>query len=69
MWGKWKLRSSVAPQSFALRNAGVRGIGDAMEELPGEPDGFDGLFVRIEQVAMIIYDGTLGEIGHDGLPP
>ena len=45
------------------------GVGDAVEELPGEPDRFDGLLFGFEDMAMVVYNGTLGEIWHDGVPP
>jgi hypothetical protein len=39
------------------------------EELPGKPDGLDGLLFGFEDMAMVVCNETRGEIWHDGVPP
>jgi hypothetical protein len=52
-----------APE-FALGDAGDGGIGDTVEEFPGEPDWLDGRLFGFENVRMVVDDGTAGETGH-----
>ena len=46
-------------------DAGDGGIGDAVKKLPGKPYRFDGFLFGFQDVAMVVYDGTLGKIRHN----
>jgi hypothetical protein len=56
------------PPELDFVDAGDGGVAHAVQELPGKPDGFNGLLLRLKDMAMVVYDGTLGEIKHGEVP-
>jgi hypothetical protein len=67
--GKMEQKIVGSAPELGLDFAGDGDVGDAVKELPGKPDGFNGLFFGVKDVTMVIYDGTLGKIGHKDVPP
>ena len=62
--GEVKEKFIRSTPELGVGNAGDGGIGNAMKELSGKPDRFDGFLFRFENMAMVVHDGTSGEIWH-----